>query len=212
MQVSRSKILHPGAAVLVMVLVTVSVAGCSGNESPQPESAGKDRKEVVYEGNTYEEEPKEVSVFEEEQFSKSNTVAAVNYLTYTNPRFGFSIFYPADFIPQEPPENGDGQVFLSRDGSAELRVYGSHNVFDASLETLFSEELARITGDIAYQKIKDNWYVLSWSEGDRIFYMKTFAGEAAINTFIFSYPLSEKGFYDRVTEQISLSFSPGDLN
>ena len=56
------------------------------------------------------------------------------YRTYHNARFDFSISYPADvLIPQGESENHDGQKFRSRDGRAEMLVYGSYNAYQKTM-------------------------------------------------------------------------------
>jgi hypothetical protein len=57
-----------------------------------------------------------------------------NYDTYGNARFGYSISYPSNLIPQGESENGDGQAFETKDKSAKLTVWGSHNALDQSLK------------------------------------------------------------------------------
>src|SRR5258708_31360638 len=65
------------------------------------------------------------------------------YRTYHNARFDFSISYPTDvLIPQGEPENHDGQKFRSRDGRAEMLVYGSYNALNKPLRQLYTEETA----------------------------------------------------------------------
>lgn len=60
----------------------------------------------------------------------------VTWATYVNPRFGVQIDYPADmFTPMPPPENGDGQAFVARDGASRFSVWGSNNVLAATVRT-----------------------------------------------------------------------------
>src|ERR1700704_3803965 len=61
--------------------------------------------------------------------------------TYKNERFGTTIEYPADrFIPQPPPDNGDGLRFIATDG-AEFTVAAINNVLDQSLAALATAAL-----------------------------------------------------------------------
>ncbi len=50
----------------------------------------------------------------------------LSYETYTNVRFGYRVDYPVpELIPQPEAPNGDGRVFRSADGQAEMRVFGA---------------------------------------------------------------------------------------
>src|SRR5437588_5064694 len=66
----------------------------------------------------------------------SHVFAHSDYRTYTNARFGYSISYPASvLVPQGESDNGDGQIFRSRDGHAEMRVFGRYNVQNETLHS-----------------------------------------------------------------------------
>ena len=59
---------------------------------------------------------------------------------YANSRFNYSIEYPANLlIPRGVAPNGDGQIFASADGQAQMIIYGTHNVFEQSLQDLFQK-------------------------------------------------------------------------
>lgn len=137
---------------------------------------------------------------------------SAEYDVYNNSRYGYSVSYPISFIPGETPDNNDGLKFTSKDGTAELVAYGSNNVFGDTLETLYRNELNSVPGDIAYQKIEDKWYVVSWVDGDRIYYTKKFAGPGSENTLIISYPQSQKNAYDEMVTYVSQTFYPGKVN
>lgn len=127
-------------------------------------------------------------------------------------RYGYSVSYPTSFVPGETPDNDDGLRFTSKDGKVELIVYGANNVFGDTVETLYNKDLNSIPGDIAYQRIKDNWYVVSWVDGDRIYYTKKFTGTESENTLIISYPQSQKNIYDEMVTYVSQTFYPGNVN
>ena len=53
---------------------------------------------------------------------------------YRNDRFGFQLSYPsAVFAPGEAPEGGQGMVFTSRDGAAQLLVSAGPNTTGETL-------------------------------------------------------------------------------
>jgi hypothetical protein len=129
----------------------------------------------------------------------------VVYKTYTNARYAYSISYPANLlIPQGEADNGDGQAFRSRDGAAEMRVYGSQNL-GGGLEEAYRE--AQSGKNITYKTIKRNWFVVSGHDGGKIFYQKTMFKGDVFKTFTIEYDESRKGTYDAVTSKVAQSFN-----
>ena len=76
-----------------------------------------------------------------------SAVDSVPYTTYTSDRFQYSVCYdPTLFTRQPSTPQSDVETFVSRDGHATFRVYGSHlgswgigQIFDADLSA-FTEE------------------------------------------------------------------------
>lgn len=131
-----------------------------------------------------------------------------SYQTYHNGRFDYSISYPADLLaPQGEADNGDGQRFLSKDGRAELIVYGAHNVTRQSLRALY-EEQARDGENrkVTYKLLRKDWFVVSGSTGDRVFYQKTLARGGVRKTFRIEYDKSQAHIFDEVTKRVAGSF------
>lgn len=128
-------------------------------------------------------------------------------LTYENDRFGTSVTFPADIFSQEqaPPDNGDGQRWLSNDG-ASLAVFGSYNVLD---ETPKSREAgARVNGSrtVTYSRTGQDWVVLSGTDGDRIFYERyVFGPTDIVHGIVIEYPAALKAKYDPLVGSIARS-------
>jgi hypothetical protein len=133
-----------------------------------------------------------------------NSAQRVVYKTYTNARYGYSIAYPSNLlIPQGEADNGDGQAFRSRNGAAEMRVYGSQDM-GGGLTGAYSE--AQEGKDVSYKIIKRNWFVVSGRDGGKIFYQKTMMKGGVLKTFFIEYEESQKDTYDAVTARIARSF------
>ena len=141
------------------------------------------------------------------------TSFAQKYEKYTNHRYFFSIEYPSDIVKIQPPVfNGDGRTFLSKDGSVELRSWANHNVMLHSVEEearSIEEELKGIP--IAYKKISDSWFVLSWVDADKVHYRKTlyhkFKNADVFFTFTIEYPRAQKPKFDAIVRRIEKSFT-----
>lgn len=134
-----------------------------------------------------------------------------NFKIYHNGRFDYSISYPADILlPQGEAENGDGQKFISKDGKAELIVYGSNNALDQSLKDTYQKAISGSGGSkdrkVTYKKLGDHWFVVSGTDKGKIFYRKTFLKNDAFQTFEITYDQNQKASFDKITEKISKSF------
>lgn len=128
----------------------------------------------------------------------------VVYKTYTNARYRYSISYPPGLLaPQGEADNGDGQAFRSKDGSAEMRVYGSQDL-GGGLAEAYREAQAGKT--VTYKTMKGNWFVVSGRDGGKIFYRKTMMKDDVLKTFSIEYDESQRAVYDAITARIARSF------
>lgn len=130
------------------------------------------------------------------------------YRTYTNARFNYSISYPANLlIPQGESENGDGQAFRSRDGRAEMRVWGQHNVNNESLRASFAQTVNEWGDGVSYKVIKSDWFVVTALVNGKIHYQRTMLHRGVFKTFLMEYDQGQRATYDPVTARISKSFA-----
>lgn len=129
--------------------------------------------------------------------------------TYANARFDYSISYPSALIPQGESANSDGQVFLSRDSTAELRVWGSHNALNETLSSTYDQvisEIQRDGGTVSYKVLRSNFFVVSGTRRGKVVYRKTILRRDVFKSFTFEYPQASKGKYDSITARIAGSF------
>jgi hypothetical protein len=132
------------------------------------------------------------------------------YSTYNNARFGYSIQYPSDVLEmQSEADNGDGATFVSKDGSAEMRVWGQLNVLNRGLRQEYAEALKRADTNFTYKSLLKNGFAVSGTEGDKIYYQKTLYRPdkgGIFYTFTIEYPAAERAKYDGVVQRIVRSF------
>jgi hypothetical protein len=140
-------------------------------------------------------------------------VGQTSYETYVNARFGYEIAYPTGVLrPQKEAENGDGRVFLSKNGTAELRVWGQYNALTKTLKEKYQEDLDEYGSGVTYKSIKSRSYVISGIKGGKIFYKKTIlkgdGGDSGDTYYMFTmtYQKSDKVKYDPIVERIAGSF------
>jgi hypothetical protein len=136
-----------------------------------------------------------------------------DWKNYKNERFGTTIEYPSDkFIPQPPPENGDGLRFIATDG-AEFTVAAINNVLDQKLAAIEASVLKDRPLDekITYRDRGPHWIVLSGTKANVIFYERHLLSHRGkiINDLEIIYPARLKSFYDPIVVRMSRSFRPG---
>lgn len=132
------------------------------------------------------------------------------WATYVNARYGFVICYPENLLmAQGEADNGDGQTFKAPDG-AELRAFGSNNVFNRSLTAETMEEARYYMGrrgKVTYRVEKRDWAVISGNDGRATaFYTKTFKRDDQFVTFQLKYPKVAATRYKPVVERLFSCF------
>ncbi|GMA63462.1 hypothetical protein [Alicyclobacillus fastidiosus] len=105
--------------------------------------------------------------------SGSNS-SSVDYVNYTNPRFGFSLSVPAAYQKGPAPEDGDGQGWSTDNNSVTVRAFGQYNVQHETVKSVAASLTAN--EQVTYQQSGSNWCVVSGYEGSNIVYEKVFVG------------------------------------
>ncbi|WP_461207272.1 hypothetical protein [Clostridium sp. DL1XJH146] len=163
------------------------------------------KNNTLNDNKTEIEEEKEPVKESEISLQQQTCDGNVNYLLYVNDRFGFSIQYPEFLCNGEESFNGDGITLTSESGEVELAVWGAHNVLEETIESLYNEEINKHP-NAAYKVIRDDFFVVSWVEGDKIFYENTVVSEDVINTFVIQYPVEQKEEFDPIVTEIYHNF------
>ena len=134
---------------------------------------------------------------------------------YTNVRFAYAVDVPKSYAAGREADNGDGRRFASRDGRAEIAVWGSYTV--TTLKEAVTEAKAEIKakgkgkgkgkGGVTYAVQRPGFFALSWREGDRIVYRKVVPlVEDGTGTLEIRYPASLAKAMDPVVTRVSRSF------
>ena len=137
-------------------------------------------------------------------------VGQSKYSTYNNARFGYSIQFPLDLLEmQGEADNGDGATFISKDGSAEMRVWGQNNALNRSVRDEYAEALKRADTTFTYKSLLKNGFAVSGTSRDKIYYQKTLyrPGKGGVfYTLTIEYPAAERAKFDAVVQRIVKSF------
>ncbi|MEQ1605911.1 MAG: hypothetical protein ABL999_13690 [Pyrinomonadaceae bacterium] len=143
----------------------------------------------------------------------SIALAQSNYDTYSNARFEYDLKYPANiFTPQEEAQNGDGRVFLSKDGTARILVWGQYNALFDTLKKAYFSDLKEHPKGVTYKALLKDGYVISGVRDKKIFYQKTMLngqdgdGGAVFATFLIEYKATDKDKFDPIVRKIAASF------
>jgi len=151
-----------------------------------------------------------VAAFPESAFAQS-APAKSPWRIYQNDRYGTTIDYPDVFRAEPPPDADDGRTFKSADGGKFL-VYGSF-ALDSDLAGLLDDAMKNVKAGatVTYQAHRDNWFVISGTDGDDLFYERhllSHRGEI-VNSFVISYPAKLKQIYDPIVTRMAKSLRPG---
>jgi hypothetical protein len=133
---------------------------------------------------------------------------ADEYDCYVNHRYGYAMAWPKRLLlPMGESDAGDGQVFASPDGRAELRCWGNFN--DAPQQTIpeaLAQALAEPGRQATYRHAGRNFFVLSGYTDGRIFYRRSILAHGVLATFELTYETSLKKLFDPVIRDISTGF------
>ncbi len=137
---------------------------------------------------------------------------AGNWLTYYNDRYGTTVDYPDVFKAQPPPDANDGRAFKSADG-ATFAVYASYNALDFDLAKYRDFIMKNLdSGEVVtYQTSRNSWFVISGTNGAKIFYERHLLSHAGqmMESFVMSYPASLKQTYDPIVTRMAKSLRSG---
>jgi hypothetical protein len=145
----------------------------------------------------------------------AQTSGTPNWRTYQNDRYGSTIDYPGFFKAEPPPDNDDGRRFKSADG-AEFAVFASYGALDYDLAGYRKYILQQLGPGkvVTYQAHGDDWFVISGTEGDGIFYARYMLSpgkdaDGFVEGFVMSYPAALKETYDPIVARMAKSFRSG---
>ena len=133
--------------------------------------------------------------------------AAPNWTTYRDARFDFALRYPAGLFTFDGAQSSTHvQTFVSRDGSAVLRIVAAENTSGITLggfrSSLIKERYAGASFDKSPRR--RHWFALSGSRGDEVFLERvTFSCDGkSMHGWQIRYPSSRRAIYDEVAKLV----------
>lgn len=139
---------------------------------------------------------------------------SMDVLTYRNARFGFSVRYPSTWGRGQEPTNGDGCIISPQDGTIEVTVSGSNNTLNETTQAAYYRtfNVAKQRGIPGFHTVSNDWYVVTYTDGTFIYYVKGFVGAGSENKLHIKYLQSKKDQYQDVVQQLENGFNHGDLD
>lgn len=129
---------------------------------------------------------------------------AVEYETYVNVRFNFSIKYPKDLLaPRGESANGDGNTFVSKDQQTTLLVWGRYNAVPSTWAEEYQSKLDYFKDtQVTYKAFKQDSFVISGLKNEKIFYYKEISvlenGGKVFLCLQLEYPKKDKEKWDAI--------------
>ena len=159
---------------------------------------------------------KSVEASKQETSTPTNqaTNNSIDVSTYRNARFGFSVRYLSTWVRGQEPTNGDGCIISPQDGTIEVTVSGSNNTLNETTQAAYYRTLnvAKQRGIPGFHTVSDDWYVVTYTDGTFIYYVKGFVGAGSENKLHIKYLQSKKDQYQDVVQQLENGFNHGNLD
>ena len=174
------------------------------------DSSSKNQTEITSSQAKTTETPKqEVAVQGNQENSNTRKLS-----TYRNARFGFSIRYPSTWVKGKESVNGDGCIISPQDGTIEVTVSGSNNTLNETSQNAYYRTLnmAKQKGIPGFHTLSDDWYVVTYTDGTFIYYVKGFVGSGSENTLYIKYLQSKKEQYQDIVQELENGFNHGSLD
>jgi len=130
-----------------------------------------------------------------------------NWRQYHNGRFGFTVSYPPFLNAQGESANGDGQEFVSEDGSARLAVWGSSLTLSPDGKLDLAEEFRSAVADprlsVTYKLLRKEFFVVSGYVGENILYRRETLKNNVFWGFRLTYDRNKRAQYDDLPATIT---------
>jgi len=127
---------------------------------------------------------------------------------YSLPQTMTSVDVPTGLFPVDggPPESGQGRMFRTADGSADLSVYALPDRGESPAEFLRTH-FQLPTQAIVYRRVTNNMVTVSGFRGDKIWYARCNFMARHLRCVALNYPARDKLRWDAVVTRISHSLS-----
>lgn len=124
--------------------------------------------------------------------------------TYTNDMHPYSMSIPNRFEMEDTP-SGSGARYEDPETGFVIGLSGYVNVNDETAHEMFVDADTSGKADL-YTAEGDNWYVVSWREGDTIIYKKTIVTDSTIATAHLEYSTANRDMGSKIIDTLLPTF------
>ena len=204
-EITKKHIITAVACLVVGVGIGVGTVMLVNHESPNTNQTEVTSAQV---------KPRETPKQETPTSANQTVTNSMDVSTYRNARFGFSVRYPSTWVRGDEPTNGDGCIISPQDGTIEVTVSGSNNTLNETPQRAYYRTLniAKQRGIPGFHTVSDDWYVVTYTDGTFIYYVKGFVGAGSENTLHIKYLQSKKDQYQDIVQQLENGFNHGNLD
>lgn len=145
-------------------------------------------------------------------FMKSNSATGkkINYQSYYNERYDYTVAYPTFLTPQREADNGDGRKFIAKDGINQMWIYhcSKMNIETGdtpTIEEAFNEDLQN--KNVTLKRLDDDYYIISGQLGKKLFTQYTFWVNDNYFTIWFEYAPKDEILFEDIIKYVIGSFN-----
>ena len=124
--------------------------------------------------------------------------------TYTNDMHPYSMSIPNRFEMEDTP-SGSGTRYKDPETGFVINLFGFANVNDETVSEVFAHENTSGKTDL-YTAADDDWYVISWREGDTIIYQKTIVTDSTVATVSLEYSAADRDMGSKIIDTLLPTF------
>lgn len=124
--------------------------------------------------------------------------------TYTNDMHPYSMSIPNRFEMEDTPSSS-GTRYKDPETGFVINLFGFANVNDETVSEVFAHENTSGKTDL-YTAADDDWYVISWREGDTIIYQKTIVTNSTVATVSLEYSTANRDMGSKIIDTLLPTF------
>lgn len=124
--------------------------------------------------------------------------------TYTNDMHPYSMSIPNRFEMEDTP-SGSSTRYEDPETGFVISLSGYVNINDETAHEMFVDEDTSGKADL-YTAEGDNWYVVSWREGDTITYTKTIVTDSTVATASLEYSTANRDMGSKIIDKLLPTF------
>ena len=181
----------------------ISVIDTGSSDEKDPSAKKKDDKSKSKESTSSDDEavPEDESAY---YGSGDSDDYLTDVHTYTNDMHPYSMSIPNRFEMEDTP-SGSSTRYEDPETGFVIGLSGYVNINDVTAHESFVDEDTSGKDDL-YTAEGDNWYVVSWREGDTITYTKTIVTDSTIATVSLEYSIANRDMGSKIIDTLLPTF------